>query len=118
MLKKFLLGIIALLAPLATIAPAQADTGQPASIEVQPIKEFANGTVRFERADRPIVKRELRYVEFMPKGHAYVEFNDGSAWLFAPCEYEDSSACFWDAGFRGNRIGTSFIRYGGKTFRL
>ena len=62
-------------------------------------------------------KRELRYIEFQAT-YAYVEFNDGSAWRFAPCKFEDSSRCWWDAGHLGVRGGTSFIRYGGKTFYL
>jgi hypothetical protein len=28
-------------------------------------------------------------------------------WL-PPCEYEDSSLCYWDAQTRGNGLGTSF----------
>lgn len=87
------------------------------SANAEAVKVFDNGTVRLEKADRKIQKRELRYVE-LQTSWAYVEFNDGSAWRFAPCEYEDSPRCWWDAGHSGNGIGSSFIRYGGKTFRL
>lgn len=88
-----------------------------ASANVEAEKVFPNGTIRFDRSHW-VKERELRYVELMPKGHAYVEFNDGSSWLFAPCVYEDSGRCYWDAGHRGNKVGTSFIRFKGKTFRL
>jgi hypothetical protein len=118
MLNRIATIIASLLVPMALLATPTAANASPASIEVSKVKEFANGTVRYEKADRAFKVRELRYFEHSLHGFAYVEFNDGSAWAFAPCEYEDSSACFWDAGFRGNRIGTSFIRYGGKTFRL
>lgn len=29
-------------------------------------------------------------------------------WMRVPCEYEDSSNCYWAADARGNRIGHSF----------
>lgn len=93
------------------------DPAIAATAHVSQVRVFDNGTIRYEKGDRPIVRRELHYVEFYGK-RAYVEFNDGSAWSFAPCEYEDSTRCYWNAGKRGNRIGMSFIRLGGRFFRL
>lgn len=29
-------------------------------------------------------------------------------WMTTPCEYEDSSDCYWDAGTSGNGVGDSF----------
>lgn len=31
-----------------------------------------------------------------------------------PCQYEDSTWCYWDAGARGNGQGHSFISLGGE----
>lgn len=37
-------------------------------------------------------------------------------WMTTPCQYEDSSNCYWDAGKAGDRAGHSFysIRVGDK----
>lgn len=111
-MKKLIVFII------ATLLTFGAGVLSAPTANAEAVKVFDNGTVRLEKADRKIQKRELAYVEFRRDGRAYIEFNDGSAWRFAPCEYEDSPLCFWDARTAGNRVGDSFIRYGGKTFYL
>lgn len=35
-----------------------------------------------------------------------------------PCPTEDSENCVWDAETRGNRLGDSFVQYGGKWYYL
>jgi len=89
----------------------------PSAAHHDPIKVYPNGTALMERADRPVDRLEFRYTEEREDGGLYVEFNDGRALRFAPCEYEDSRRCFWDAGTSGNGAGTSFVRYAGRTFR-
>lgn len=35
-----------------------------------------------------------------------------------PCPAEDSTGCYWDAGTRGNGIGTSFVTVGPESHRF
>ena len=36
--------------------------------------------------------------------------------VLAPCEYEDSADCYWDAANRGNGLGNSFVDIDGLLF--
>lgn len=40
-----------------------------------------------------------------------------SAFLLAPCEWEDSANCHWDAETRGNGQGESFVDIAGLRVR-
>lgn len=67
--------------------------------------------------------KALRYVEpfRVKKGtprRLYVEFADGSAYVFTPCRYEDSRNCFWWASTSGNGTGHSFLDLGGRVVYL
>lgn len=35
-----------------------------------------------------------------------------------PCQYEDSTNCYWDADQFGNQTGSSFVDIGGRAFRI
>lgn len=48
----------------------------------------------------------------------YVEFVDGSAYVFTPCRYEDSRNCFWWASTSGSGTGHSFLDLGGRVVYL
>lgn len=77
---------------------------------------------RLEPADRPGGK-VLAYVEpyrfkaGTPR-RLFVEFRDGSAWVFTPCRAEDSNNCFWWASKRGNHKGQSFITLRNRTYYI
>ena len=83
--------------------------------------------VRVEARDTAKSDKTLSYVEpFRLRGkkgkrvptRLYVEFRDGSAWVFTPCKNEDSRNCFWWAEGRGNGRGHSFIDLGGRVIYL
>ena len=79
--------------------------------------------VRVEARETAKSDKTLTYVEpfKVRKGvprRLYVEFRDGSAWVFTPCKMEDSRDCFWWAEGRGNKKGHSFIDLGGRTIYL
>lgn len=93
------LGIILVVAVLLMIGVAVVDASAKA--------------VRIEKRDTAVTKT-LAYVEpfKVRKGtpkRLYVEFSDGSSWVFTPCKYEDSRNCFWWAPARGNKRGHSFL---------
>lgn len=78
--------------------------------------------VRVEKRDTTVSKT-LSYVEpfKVRKGtpkRLYVEFSDGSSFVFTPCKYEDSRNCFWWAPSRGNKAGHSFLDLRGNVHRL
>lgn len=126
-MKKLIIAIFATLAAatFATVPPAQADDTASEATTLPPVKvcqnrTFDNGSLRVECRTRDVKTKRLELIYSHPvsRGRVYAEFNNGTAWYFAPCVYEDSGRCHWNAGKRGNGRGTSFIRYGGKTFRL
>lgn len=90
---------------------------------------LSNGTpayakaVRVEARETVKADKVLTYVEpfKVRKGtprRLYVEFRDGSAWVFTPCKQEDSRNCFWWAEGRGNGEGKSFVNLRGRTIYL
>lgn len=75
--------------------------------------------VKVEDRDQPGGKNHFAYMEpFKIKNgvprRLYVEFNNGSAWVFTPCKMEDDSNCFWWASGRGNLVGNSFVNINGR----
>jgi len=40
----------------------------------------------------------------------------GKEVILPPCQWEDSTNCYWDAGERGNGLGTSFYDIGGISY--
>lgn len=73
--------------------------------------------VRLEPPVRKVATVKVTYVQPAKGNRIWVEFNTGSLWSVAPCKYEDSNNCYWDADKRGNGRGTSFVVLKGKTYR-
>lgn len=42
----------------------------------------------------------------------------GETHTLSPCEYEDSSNCYWNGAEQGNGIGASFVNIGGTLYYL
>jgi hypothetical protein len=70
--------------------------------------------VQLESADRQVDTVRVTYVEPIGRRALYVELNNGAAYRLKPCRYEDGRMCYWDAGDRGNGIGSSFVRVSGR----
>lgn len=86
------------------------------------VPAYAKAT-RVEARETVQADKTLAYVEpfKVRKGtprRLYVEFRDGSAWVFTPCKQEDSRNCFWWAESRGNGKGKSFVALGARTIYL
>lgn len=79
---------------------------------------------RVEKADRLVSHpKRVTYVEPTRRESEedllwYVEFRDGSSFLFTPCEVEDERNCYWDAGEMGNGAGESFVNLRGRLHYL
>jgi hypothetical protein len=59
----------------------------------------------------------LAVLTLTPAHAEAVEVHDLPVYTYLPpCEYEDSSNCFWDAGSSGNGVGHSFYDIGGILF--
>ena len=75
------------------------------------------GTVRLEPPTRHVA--HVRVVKVVPVGQAVkVRFNTRSVWRVAPCRFEDSNNCYWNARKRGNGRGTSFVTLRGVTYPI
>lgn len=47
-------------------------------------------------------------------GQAYADGRECGVYVtLAPCQYEDSANCYWDASTRGNGNGNSFVDING-----
>lgn len=98
---RYILAILATVAAMLATAPAHAGEAR---------------TVRLEAPTRHV--QHVRVVKVTPaRGESIrVRFNTGSLWRVAPCKWEDSNNCYWDARKRGNRKGRSFVTLKGKTY--
>lgn len=81
---------------------------------------FANGTVRVECRHKVTHPRRIKSTSWFSKTpkRLHVKFTDGSEFDFAPCKWEDSRTCHWDARQRGNGKGRSFVNLYGKVYYL
>lgn len=110
-MNKIITSVLSLIAALALVV------GGVGALDTADAK-----AVRIEQADRKGGKT-ISYVEpfKIRKGEPrrlYVEFKDGSAWIFTPCKQEDSRNCFWWASTRGVPGGHSFIDLRGRLIYL
>jgi hypothetical protein len=93
----------------------EGDLNQPAQTCAG--RRYGNGSVRIRCADHPVSTPALTRTLGRGGDRLYAEFNNGAAFLLAPCRQEDSKHCFWDARRRGNGFGTSFVSLYGKILR-
>lgn len=75
-----------------------------------------DGTVRLDPPTRSVAHVRILETQQLRHGYLLVDFNTGSTWRVAPCRYEDSNNCHWDARKRGNGHGRSFVTLKGKTY--
>ena len=104
---KIIAAALVTLGLMAGITP-HADAAKPAHRQ----------TYRVEKPARQVARLRVAYVEPMADGRAFVEFNNGAAWIVRPCPLEDSERCWWDAGHSGNGHGWSFVRLHRHTYYL
>lgn len=100
-LATLALAILAPIGMLMTTSPADATAG----------RVHAGQSVRLDAPIAPHIRHAKRIVDvdYVRHGRAVVTFRDGSRWNFAPCRYEDSRNCHWNAAKRGNHVGRSLV---------
>lgn len=98
---RYILAILATLALVGLASPSHAGTGR---------------TTRLEPPVRHVAHVKVVSVQETRTSRLWIEFNTGSLWSVAPCKWEHSNNCYWDARKRGNGKGKSFVTLKGKTY--